>query len=107
MAANKSSRQRAVATNPENQRLRLSALAMELAEKQLREGTASPLIINHFLKENSEREKLEKELLEAKAENLRSSKKTEEMFAEAMKAFARYSGNMYEDDGGDDDDGDY
>ncbi len=107
MAANKSSRQRAVATNPENQRLRLSALAMELAEKQLREGTASPLIINHFLKENSEREKLEKELLEAKAENLRSSKKTEEMFAEAMKAFARYSGNMYEDDSGDGDDGDY
>lgn len=107
MAANKSSGQRAVATNPENQRLRLSALAMQLAEKQLREGTASPLIINHFLKENSEREKLEKELLEAKAENLRSSKKTEEMFAEAMKAFARYSGNMYEDDSGDGDDGDY
>ena len=72
MAANKSSRQRAVATNPENQRLRLSALAMELAEKQLREGTASPLIINHFLKENSEREKLEKELLEAKRERRNS-----------------------------------
>ena len=98
MATNKSSRKLAIADSPENQRVRLSALAMELAEKQLREGTASPLIINHFLKENSEREKLEKELLEAKAENLRSSKKTEEMFAEAMKAFARYSGNVYEDE---------
>lgn len=107
MAATKSSKQRPVATSPENQRLRLSALAMELAEKQLREGTASPLIINHFLKENSEREKLEKELLEAKADNLRSAKKTEEMFAEAMKAFARYSGNLYEDEDGDGDDGDY
>ena len=103
MAVTKSSRKLAKADSPENQRIRLSALAMELAEKQLREGTASPLIINHFLKENSEREKLEKELLEAKAENLRSSKKTEEMFAEAMKAFARYSGNVYEDEDGFDD----
>ena len=98
MAATKTSRQRAVADSPENQNLRLNALAMALAEKQLREGTASPLIINHFLKQNSEREKLEKELLEAKAENLRSAKRSEELFSEAIKAFARYSGNVYEDE---------
>lgn len=103
MAANKSSRRRPVATTPENQRLRLSALAMELAEKQLREGTASPLIINHFLKENSEREKLENELLEAKAESLRTAKRSEEMFAEAIKAFAEYSGNVKSNDEYDDD----
>jgi len=98
MAATKSTRQRAVADSPENQNLRLNALAMQLAEKQLREGTASPLIINHFLKQNSERERLEKELLEAKAENLRSAKRSEELFSEAIKAFARYSGNVYEDE---------
>ena len=103
MAANKSSRRRPVATTPENQRLRLSALAMKLAEKQLIEGTASPLIINHFLKENSEREKLENELLEAKAESLRTAKRSEEMFAEAIKAFAEYSGNVKSTDEYDDD----
>ena len=103
MAANKSSRRRPVATTPENQQLRLSALAMDLAEKQLREGTASPLIIAHFLKQNTEREKLENELLEAKAESYRTAKRSEEMFAEAIKAFAEYSGQSSSDDEEDDD----
>lgn len=107
MASNKSTRRRPTATTPENQRMRLSSLAMELAEKQLREGTASPLIINHFLKEVSERERLENELLEAKAESLRSAKKSEEMFAEAIKAFGMYSGKIKPDDEDNDNGEDY
>lgn len=81
-------------------------LAVELAEKQLMEGTASSQVITHYLKlgsmrERLEREKLKKEvtMLEAKAESLKSAKRIEELFSEAISAFRGYA---YK--GGDDDD---
>ena len=75
------------------------SLAVDLAERQLEEGTASSQVITHFLKlgsskERLEREKLEEEnkLLRAKTESLQSQKRVEELYAEALTAMRRYSG---------------
>ena len=88
------------ATSAEEQEDRMIALANELAEKQLREGTASSQVITHFLKLGSSKERLEKELLEqqhalmaAKTESLQSAKRIEELYAKAMEAMRRYSGD--------------
>jgi hypothetical protein len=81
------------------------ALAENLAEKQLLDGTASSQVITHYLKlgtvrEQLERERLEKEnaLLVAKVEALQSAKRSEELFAEAIKAMKRYGGHSSEDE---------
>lgn len=79
----------------------LIALATNLAEKQLREGTASPLVISHYLKLATKKHEMEmemlakqKDLMQAKTENLQSTKRLEELTAEALEAMKRYSGNM-------------
>lgn len=93
------------ALTPESRENQLISLATDLAEKQLLEGTASSQVISHFLKLGStmqrlEKEKLEKEneLLRAKTEALQSQKRSEELFAEAIKAFKNYSGQDDIDD---------
>lgn len=82
------------------------ALAEDCAERQLREGTASAQVICHYLKLGSMKEKYEieklkseTELKKAQIESLASQKHIEELYADAMRAFATYSGNgeMYED----------
>ena len=77
----------------------LIALAVDLAEKQLREGTASSQVITHYLKLGSTKERLEKEkleeenkLLRAKTEALQSSQRSEALYEEAIKAFRQYGG---------------
>lgn len=77
----------------------LISLAVDLAEKQLAEGTASSQVITHYLKLGSTRERLEKERLEhenalirAKIEAVQSSKRIEELYADAMRAFSTYRG---------------
>ena len=87
------------ATNPKDREDELINLAVNLAEQQLRDGTASTQVIVHYLKLGStrgiaEQRMLEKrtDLLEAQTESLQSSKKVEEMYAEAMAAMQRYSG---------------
>lgn len=89
------------ATSPETRENQMISLAINLAEEQLRNGTASSQVITHFLKLGSTKEKLEKEkleeenkLLRAKAEVLQSQKNMEEMYAEAINAMKRYSGNL-------------
>jgi hypothetical protein len=74
-------------------------LAMETAEKQMREGTASAQVITHFLKLGSSREVLEQErlareneLLEAKKDAMASAARIEELMSEAINAFRAYSG---------------
>jgi len=85
------------------------ALAVDLAEKQLVEGTASSQIITHYLKlattrEQLEKEKLEKEnqLLKAKTDSLESEKRVEELYKNALKAMKSYQGQEdepeYEED---------
>ena len=93
------------ALSPEARENQLIALAVDLAEKQLIEGTASSQVITHYLKLGTTKEKIEreimekqKELLEAKAENLRSAKKVEELYINALNAMKNYSGHGDEDD---------
>ena len=73
---------------------------MDNAEKQLREGTASPSVIVHFLKLGSQKEQIEKEklqkekdLLEAKVEALESTKRIEELYEKAISSMREYSGS--------------
>lgn len=81
------------------------SLAVDLAERQLREGTASAQVITHFLKLATTREQLEKEklareneLLRAKTEALESAKRVEELYANALSAMKTYSGQSDDDD---------
>lgn len=100
------------ALSPEARENQLIAYAVDLAEKQLREGTASSQVITHYLKlgsskERLEREKLEREneLLRAKAENLQSAQRSEEIYMKALQAMRSYSGQA--DDEEEDDYDDY
>ena len=93
------------ATTPEAKENRLISLAVDLAEKQLRDGTASSQVISHYLKlgtsrEQLEQRKLEKEtrLLEAKVESLESTKRVEELYNKALGAMRSYSGDTFDDD---------
>lgn len=95
------------ALDPDNRENQLISLAMDVAEQQMRDGTASPQLISHFLKLGSSRNryemrKLQREvdLLEAKKESLESAQRVEAMYAEAMAAFKSYSGDeeVAEDD---------
>lgn len=83
----------------------LILLATNLAERQLREGTASSQVIAHYLKLGSTRERLEQErirheneLASAKSEKIRSDRQSAEMLEEALKAFRSYAGHDEEDD---------
>ena len=87
------------ALNPDSREQQLIAAAVDLAEKQLLEGTASSQVITHYLKMGSTKERLERKIMEeqanmlsAKAEVLRSEKRVEELYAEALKAMRKYSG---------------
>lgn len=88
------------ALTPEARENQLIALAVDLVEERLLNGTASSQETTHFLKLGSmknqlEMEKLKEEnkLLQAKTEALQSAKKTEELFEEAINAMRRYSGH--------------
>ena len=95
------------ALTPEARENQLISLAVDLAERQLLEGTASSQVITHFLKLGTTKAELEKEklihetkLMQAKTENLESSKNIEAMYKEAIEAMRCYSGQgrMDEDD---------
>lgn len=90
---------------PESRENQMISLAVDLAEQQLRDGTASSQVITHFLKLGSTREKLERErleeenkLLKAKTEQLQSMKRMEELYADAITAMKNYSGQGDPDD---------
>lgn len=77
----------------------LIAAAVDLAEKQIREGTASSQIIAHYLKLGSQRERLEmeirreeKKLIRAKTEQIESAKELKEIYTNAITALKSYSG---------------
>ena len=87
------------ALTPEARENQLISLAVDLAERQLLEGTASSQVITHYLKLGSTKERLEKEklieenkLLRAKTENFQSMKRVEELYAEALNAMRNYAG---------------
>lgn len=92
-------RMRKPATTPEARENQLIAEAIDLAERQLQDGTASAQVISHYLKLGSSREQLEQErlrrennLLEAKIEGIESAKRVEALYGDAILAMREYSG---------------
>ena len=89
----------APALAPESRENQMIALAERCAEKQLLDGTASSQVITHYLKLGSLKARKELKLLDAeielahaKAENQKSQKRQEELYAEALKAMRNYNG---------------
>lgn len=88
------------AQDPVAREKQLINLAVDLAEKQLIEGTASPSVVTHYLKLASTRETVEREILEkqaklitAKTDSISQAKDTEEMVKQAIDAMRTYSGS--------------
>ena len=88
------------ALTPEAQENQMIALAMNLVEQRLRNGTASSQETTHFLKLATVKSQLEKEklmaenrLLEAKANAIDDAKESKELYERALRAMRNYSGN--------------
>ena len=93
------------AITPEARENQMAALAMDLVEQRLRDGTASSQETTHFLKLVSskakleqERLKLENELTAAKTKALADAKEIKVLYEEALKAMRRYGGHGDEDE---------
>lgn len=87
------------ALTPEARQNQLIALATDLVEKRLIEGTASSQETTHFLKLATQEAKLkvkilekQEELISAKTESIKSSQRTEELYRDAIIAMRKYSG---------------
>lgn len=98
--AKPSQRQRR-ATTLEGRENQLVSAAIDLAENQIREGTASSQVITHFLKLGSTREQLEQqrlahenELTRVRIEALEGQKRMEELYADAIAAMRSYAGEL-------------
>lgn len=99
------------ALTPEAEENQMISLAIDLAKKQLLDGTASSQVITHFLQLGSSKRKLEaeimeqqRELLSAKTEALKSTKTIESLYNKAISAMREYSGQT---DQGDNDEEQY
>lgn len=97
------------ATTTDGRENQMIALAMDLVEQRLRDGTASSQETTHFLKLASpknrleqERLRLENEHIAAKTKALANAEEIKVLYEEALKAMRRYGGH-----GGDDDDYEY
>ena len=93
------------ALSVENREMQLGSLAVDLAEKLLREGTASSQIITYYLKAVSQREQLElerlrteNEMLRAKTKALAAAEDQKVLLEKALKAFTEYSGEASDDE---------
>lgn len=92
-------------STPEGRENQMISLAVDLAEKQIREGSASSQVISHFLKLGTTRERLEQEklrrendFLAAKSEQLASGQRMEELYGEAINAMRSYAGHEVMED---------
>lgn len=93
------------ATTPEARENQLIALAVDLAERQMADGTASSQVITHYLKLGTTREQLEQErlrqenaLLKARTDNMASAARVEELYGQALTAMRQYAGQDDEPD---------
>lgn len=89
------------ALTPEGREQQLIALAYDLVEERLRNGTATSQETTHFLKLGTEKAraelevlKMQKELMAAKKENLESQKVEQQLYIDAIEAMRRYSGSL-------------
>jgi len=94
------------AMTPEDREAQMAAYADALAERQLRDGTASAQVIVHYLKGASERDRLEREKirhenlrLEAQVEQIRSQATSAALMEEVLKALKIYAGVDDDDEG--------
>ena len=101
-------RDRRRALSPEAREQQMISLAIDLAEQQLMDGTASAQVITHYLKLGSSKEKkdLEKataeiDLMKARIKSLEREERVEELFKSALDSFKVYSGQTItaEDEG--------
>lgn len=97
--AEQAPRKRPPAKTVEGRENQMIALAVDLAEKQLVEGTASSQIVSHYLKLATTKARVELEIAEkqrdlivAKTESLRSNEEIKELYTQAMSAFRQYAG---------------
>lgn len=102
------------ALSPEARENQLISLAIDVAEEQLINGTASSQVITHFLKLGATRAELEKEKLRAEIEEKRAKAKAieseedrKEMYEKVIRALREYNGHDDYDEDGYDDGGDY
>lgn len=98
------------ATTPEGRENQLVSAAIDLAEKQIQNGSASSQVITHYLKLGSTRERLEQQRLEheneltrVKIDALESQKRVEELYMEALSAMRSYAGDLPLPDSDDED----
>lgn len=89
------------AMTPEGRESQMTALAVDLVEQRLRDGTATSQETTHYLKlaspvEKLKQEKLEKEiaLIDAKISAIESEQRVEEMYLNALNAMRTYSGGL-------------
>lgn len=89
---------RAVGLTDESRENNMISLAMDVAEQQLREGKASPLVIAHFLRIGSQRAMLEREKIREETELMRAKKTAieaeeneAEMYRDVIEAMRLYS----------------
>ena len=92
------------AITPEGREDQMIAYAIDLAEEQLRNGTASSQVITHYLKlgsmkERQERQKLSEEikLLQAKTEAIKSERERNELYSQVLTAIRTYTPHGAED----------
>lgn len=92
------------AATPEGQETLMTARAMQLAARQIEEGTVSAQVLTHFLKLGTAREQLERdrlrhenELLKRKAEAMESAKEVAILYKDALNAMREYSGQEPQD----------
>lgn len=95
---------RPVARTAEARENQLISLTVDLAQKQLEEGTASAQVMTHFLKLATVERQLELEktrnenrLLEAKIEGLAQAGRIEALYADAIKVMGEYAGHETEE----------
>lgn len=95
------------ALNDDARQMQLVNYATNLAERQLLEGTASSQVITHYLKYGATVEKYrleleilkqQKELIQAKTEEINASRRDKQIYADAIEAFKQYSGHENEDE---------
>lgn len=91
------------ARTPQERENELINAAADLAERQIQDGTASSMVVVHFLKLGSSREKLEQtrlqheiELAKTKREQMISEMQMGELIQDALKAMRTYSGQPAE-----------
>ena len=99
-ASEESKPRRRPATTLDARENQMISLAVDLAEKQLRDGSASAQVINHFLKLGTSRERLEQEkltkeneLLASRTEQIASSGRIEELYRDALNSMRSYGGH--------------